>query len=590
MNNQFTLKNAVAAIRVSTTKQGTDGDSPEAQKEQADRYAENKGITIKKYFTFLESASKEQQPMQEAIDYCKDPKNKIDLFIIKSIDRFTRGGSDFYGPLKKQLEQCNVDLVDIYGVISTQKVNTLDHLGFQYRWSIYSPSKKSEILEAERAQDELRDIMSRIIGAEIRYTQLGYYMRQAPYGLKSEKIETTHGKRCILVPEPSEAPYITKMFELRERGTLSDQQIVDEVNKMGYRTRKYYVRDKHDRTRIIDQKGGKPLNVKTLWRYIQNPIYAGVIREKWTNNKPVKAKFNGLISVETFNNANRGKMVIGEDENGSVTLFVRRPAEHLLKKGVRNPEFPFKKVVMCPFCSRPLRGSASRGGSGKLYPAYHCNKRGHHFRKSKQDFDLAVEKFVKNIEVTPEYIQTLFSAVETEFAKRQAQAQTDVQSIDSKITELQTQVRLTVDKMKLLSSETAIKYMEEDIVKLEQRIVELTNTKAKTSETKPAKLQKAVAFAKYYMAHLDYLLLQQSNPVAKANFFGILFNQVPTFQEIEYGTENMAQVTGLNELFRLKLPVQGNVVHFPVMNWNGLKSELIRWHETFKVSPLPSLV
>jgi DNA invertase Pin-like site-specific DNA recombinase len=87
-------KNAVAAIRVSTTKQGTDGDSPEAQKEQIERYAENKGIVIKKFFVFLESASKEQQPMQEAIDYCKDPKNEVELFIIKSIDRFTRGGSE----------------------------------------------------------------------------------------------------------------------------------------------------------------------------------------------------------------------------------------------------------------------------------------------------------------------------------------------------------------------------------------------------------------------------------------------------------------------------------------------------------------
>lgn len=46
-----------------------------------------------------------------------------------------------------------------------------DHLGFEYKWSVYSPVKKSEILEAERSKDELRDIMSRMIGAEIRYTR-----------------------------------------------------------------------------------------------------------------------------------------------------------------------------------------------------------------------------------------------------------------------------------------------------------------------------------------------------------------------------------------------------------------------------------
>ena len=123
-------KNAVAAIRVSTTKQGTDGDSPEAQKEQIESFAKNKGITIKKYFVFLESASKEQQPMQEAVDYCKDPKNAVDLFVIKSIDRFTRGGSLSYDILKNQLEASDVQLVDIHGIISAQKINTLDHLGF----------------------------------------------------------------------------------------------------------------------------------------------------------------------------------------------------------------------------------------------------------------------------------------------------------------------------------------------------------------------------------------------------------------------------------------------------------------------------
>jgi len=56
-------KNTAAAIRVSTMKQGTDSDSPDAQKEQIERFAKTKGITIKKFFVFMESASKEQQPM-----------------------------------------------------------------------------------------------------------------------------------------------------------------------------------------------------------------------------------------------------------------------------------------------------------------------------------------------------------------------------------------------------------------------------------------------------------------------------------------------------------------------------------------------
>jgi DNA invertase Pin-like site-specific DNA recombinase len=79
-------QNAIAAIRVSTTKQGTDGDSPEAQKEQIQSFGARRGLTIKEYFVFLESGSKELQPMQQAIDYCKNPKNNIQYFIVKSID------------------------------------------------------------------------------------------------------------------------------------------------------------------------------------------------------------------------------------------------------------------------------------------------------------------------------------------------------------------------------------------------------------------------------------------------------------------------------------------------------------------------
>lgn len=227
MSDSLTAKNAVAAIRVSTTKQGTNGDSPEAQKEQIERFAETKGIVIKKYFVFLESASKAQQPMQEAIDYCKDPKNKVELFIIKSIDRFTRGGSLSYDLLKNQLDACQVSLVDIYGVISATQVNTMEYLGLEYKWSIYSPSKKSEILEAERSKDELRDIMSRMIGAEVRYTRMGYWMRRPPYGYTSEKIDTQNGKRTILRPHPEESKYIIKMFELRAAGRYTDREIVE---------------------------------------------------------------------------------------------------------------------------------------------------------------------------------------------------------------------------------------------------------------------------------------------------------------------------------------------------------------------------
>jgi DNA invertase Pin-like site-specific DNA recombinase len=298
--------NAVGAIRVSSFKQGINGDSPEDQQRQIEQYATAHNIHVSKFFVFLESASKDQQPMQEVVDYCKSKKNNIQQVIIKSIDRFTRGGSEFYSTRKNQLDDAEVSLVDIYGIIGGQKVNTLEHLGIEYKWSVYSPTKKSEILEAERAKDEVRDIQTRMIGAQIRYARMGYWVRRPLYGFANVHIETRDGKRCILKPMEDEAPFVVKMFELRARGTLDDRQIVDRLNTLGFKTKERYVRDKDDRTKIIKTIGGDPLTLKTMWKMIENPVYTGINPEKWTQGQPVRCQFEGLVSVDIWNAANKG--------------------------------------------------------------------------------------------------------------------------------------------------------------------------------------------------------------------------------------------------------------------------------------------
>lgn len=556
MNNQ----NAVAAIRVSTAKQGFNGDSPEAQKEQIERFAASRGIVIKEFFIFLESASKELQPMQQAINYCKDPKNDVQLFIVKSIDRFTRGGSFSYDSLKRQLEACNVSLVDIYGVISTQKVNTLEHLGVEYRWSTYSPTKKAELLEAERANDEMRDIMSRLIGAEVRYTRMGFWMRQSPYGLESYKVDTPHGKRLLLRPHRDEAPFMTKMFELRARGTLSDREIVDEINKLGYRSRVQTVRSRRDRSRAVGTRGGNQLTLKVFWKYIQNPIYAGIICEKWTDNKPIKAQFSGLVSYELFNAANKGKLTIGE-KDGAVFMY-ERPVEarYAVAKGTRNADFAYRKIVMCTECEKPLFGSSSRGRRGKLYPAYHCNKRGHYFRVPKKDFEKTITDFVHRVNYDKTQIDALLTAVETVWEQRNQSAVDEEQRVETRIVELRAQAKALVDKIKLVSSEIVIKSIEEDIMRVDQEIKRLEEDRDIKNAKKPIDFAIVKQYLKYFLQHMEELLVKQIDPVQRANFFGLLFNTAPTYGEILSANENFGELPKLNELFRLKNDDSGIMV------------------------------
>lgn len=542
-------KVAVAAIRVSSVKQGTEGDSPEAQREQIERYVGLHGVELKETFTFMESASKDAQPMQAAIDYCKDQKNKVELFIIKSIDRFTRGGSYSYDYLKMQLDACGVKLVDIYGVISSETVNTLDHLGVEYKWSRYSPSKKAEILEAERAKDEIRDIMSRMIGAQIRYARMGYWVRRPLYGFNNEHVETSDGKRCILIPNIEEAPYIKKIFELRIQGTMDDDEIIDEINRLGYKSRVRVVRDPKDRSKIIERIGGEPMGIKVLWSILENPVYAGVNPEKWTQGKPVKCKFDGLVSIAEFNQANRGKVVITE-KDGEIAILRRQPPEFQLKKGVKNPEYPYKRVILCPHCEKPLLGSASRGRHGGYFSAYHCYKPGHRFRIKKADFDKTVTEFVQSIHIAPEYVEALTSSVLTEWERRQTVIKTDELNIDAKIKALKTQIGLAMEKLTFLTSEITIKYMEEEITKLGNEIKGLEFEKEKQAAKEPPDIKKILAIVTYFLEHLDYLLLTQKDPIIKAKFFGLLFDKLPTYNDLVSGTPEFTPVIALNQLFR----------------------------------------
>ena len=547
MDNLPRIKNAVAAIRVSSTKQGLQGDSPKDQREQIEQFALSHNINVKKYFVFIESASKEEQPVQEAIDYCKEAGNDIQLFIVKSIDRFTRGGSYLYDHLKNQLDKYGVGLMDIYGIIGSQKINTLEHLGIEFKWSVYSPTKKSEILEAERAKDEIRDILTRMIGSEVRYVRLGYQIGIPPYGYVNEKAETIHGKRVVLRAYPEEAKWIIKMYDLRVRGTMTDQQIVDEINNLGFKSRKRYVRDPKDRTKIIGVKGDIKLNLKQYYKFIERPVYAGVVDHKWTEGQPVKGQFKGLISYETFNKANRGKITISE-VNGEVKVNKRQPAEWQLKKTTKNPEFPYKRYVLCPECEKPFFGSASKGRHGGHFPAYHCNRNHKYLRIQKKVLEGTIHNFVKGLKISKEYREALKKGALEEWDRRMKENKNDTSGIDEKIKDLQLSIASLTETIKRVTIESVIKSVEADILKAENELLKLQAEKEK-KETEYINMEVIMDNIEYFLQNIEELLLGTPDPLKRAAYFGILFKKAPTYNELLFGTPQLEDCIALNKVF-----------------------------------------
>jgi len=118
----------------------------------------------------------------------------------------------------------------------------------------------------------------------------------------------------------------------------------------------------------------------------------------------VKAQYNGLVEIDTFNRASRGKVKIIEEPNGNiVALYDAEKQQRLME----NPDYPYRFVLRCNKCGKtPLKGSASRGKLGKYYPAYHCDK-GHYYRVSTDKMHKALEGYLKKIRFKPVFLDLI---------------------------------------------------------------------------------------------------------------------------------------------------------------------------------------
>lgn len=551
---------AAGSLRTSAQKTGLEGDSHEQQKEQiiarATQVSSIIGFEVRiiKWFKFTESAGGEYdtQPILEALDYCKDPKNKIKYFFIRSIDRGTRGGGGIYSQLKAEFAKYGVQLLDSYGIIGTSVINTLDYYGLKYNWSEYSPTTTNELIVAEGAKDERRAILTRLIGSEIRYVRLGYPMNSALIGYENVKEDTEHGQRKIRKAHPTESLWIIKGFELRMQGNLSDEDIVKELNQMGYKSRRTRVYNPIDRTKVIGYGGQKSLTVKHFQKLIENPEYAGIYIHKWTNFKPIKGKFVGLITMDVFNRANRGKIAIIE-KDGEIMIARDNLPQWQAIKNKDNPMYPYKQQVLCPICKNPLLGSASRGKSGKYFPAYHCgrkiNEKTHKFRVRYNDFNNEIEKFVQDVRLDETFASRFREIALEELEKRENQLSTDTISYSRQIEAKEVEIQNLKETIKKLTSTETIQMIEDDIEKLRIEKAQLIASRDR-KEDQQVDTQVAINYTNYFMEHLEDLLLGSSDPSRNAALFGLLFDEKPTYQELVDRTPKLACIFRLNEDYK----------------------------------------
>ena len=542
------IKYCLIYCRVSSAKQAQEGESLEVQEKICRTIAQRNNFEIVKVFKEQYSGRKEERPViEEIFAYLKKHPNQIKFLMIRAIDRFTRNGTFGYEILKQRLADYGVQLIDSNGIIQPSQ-NTLEHLGLGYGWSHIFPSETAELVSAQEGKNEINKVLTRMIGAEVVLVRDGYKVRQADDGYLNEKIYTDSGKRKIIqVADPERAKYYIKMFELRASGAYSDSQIVDYINAMGYRSRFQHLRSK-DRTKIIGKRGGLVLTVKHLQKTIQRPIYCGINTEKWLT-APIKTQYKGLVSVQTFNKANKGKVYIEESKDGSINIL-KDYNPHQLKRMKDNPLFPFKEVVLCPMCSKPFLGSSPKGKSGKTFPTYHCCRDHKYYGVSKDTFEKSISDFVEHLTYKDEnYLRSFEATLKNKFREKEKELGEFATQSGSTVIELEAEKKQMIDAYKRTTSKVIQDDLEEQIEKIHQRIKE-TQQQRNQLEVQEDDVHAFIGFVKKLMEHPEEYLVKQKDATLLRGFYGLVFDEFPTYQEIVNGTPKLSLPYKLSDEFK----------------------------------------
>lgn len=548
-------KTAILYCRVSTDKQAQNWDSLDVQEKECRAYCERMHITVVEVFREQFTGTSVQRPaLTEALKFLKEQRKSIDYCIIHKIDRSTRWGLGDYYEIKKQLENFGTKLKDAYGVIQDDiRVVNIDNFDAGiYDWAKINPSEIAVSMTVLSAKQERSSILQRTIPQEIRNTQNGYISRQSHIWYQNQKICTEEGKlKTTYIADPIESKWIQAMFDFRENGNISDKEIVNMVNMMGFKTRSMKVWNKN-KTMIIGECGNKPLDIKQLQKIISTPVYAWIIVEKWTWNKPVRGKFQWLVSIDTFNRANRGKIEIIESQEWSLTILYgkEKSEEKIISQRVRfHSEYPFSRVIQCPYCTGHLTPNKSKSRNGKLHYYYQCNGRKglkhKNYTERRDELNETMIDFLSRVTFNPMYMKKVLDKIDEIWGQRIHEIEREKISYQKEISDLEESKMLIVRNIeKFIDFPEILKTKNEELTNINQKLTSLKTQKPKYDNDRSK--EDFIEFTKNILKHISKMLQEEKNEESVWIIFDILFEKLPTYENIQ------SQTTFLYPVFALE--------------------------------------
>lgn len=300
-------------MRVSTTRQGDEGQSLVVQEERCRATATGRGAGVHHVITDEYSGRTTRRPGFQKLQALVQDR-AIDTVIVYKLDRAFRSVPDFFEFVRLCDEQ------DVAFISATEDLSTGGATGKLLRCVLAALAEFYSDLLSERMKDAM--------GARARAGQ--YCGGTPPWGYRHRS-----GGGGI-EPDPDKAPLVAEMFRL-------------------------YLKDNHTTTSITKElraRGHRNVNKSTVSIVLHNPAYLG--KQLW-GGKIWPAAHKPLVNEKTFQRV-QDKLKRAGEFRTTPRICVKATYNYLLDG-----------IVFCGRCGSRMTTSAGTGRA-KTYPYYRCVK------------------------------------------------------------------------------------------------------------------------------------------------------------------------------------------------------------------------
>lgn len=375
---------AVIYVRVSDPRQA-ENLSLATQLKACEDYCKRQGFHILERFEEHGESAKtaDRTELQRLLQYCGAHRGKVHFVVVFNLTRFAREKYDHFA-LRAHLKSLGISLRS-----ATEPIDDT------------ATGKLMEGVLAAFAQFD-NDVRSDRTRAGMRAAlDLGRWTFRAPLGY----LNAPRWSGKSLMPDPERAPLVQRAFELFATGRFTKREVLDEVTRLGLRTRR-----------------GAKISPQTFDAMLENALYIGIIDVPEYGVQARQGDFDSLISEDLFYQvqavlSGRARVIAGPRQRN-------------------RPEFPLRGFVRCGTCNRPLSGSYSKGRSDR-YAYYHCRPPCRVVNITKAELEGLFVDELARLQPTEGYMHVLCEAVLNAWSERKAEITQRAANVEQRTKTLQ---------------------------------------------------------------------------------------------------------------------------------------------------------